>query len=1117
MNCDIGEWLEQLGLDKYVEVFAENEIDIIDLASLDDADLEKLGLPMGPRKRILNAVSKLSSELETDALTAAYNDRDSKEVGKQTAAQHSEAQRRQLTVMFCDLVGSTALSRQLDPEDMRELMRRYQDAVADVVASYEGHIAKFLGDGVLAYFGWPHAHENQAEWAVRAGLECITAVAAIDRDSSEPLHARVGIATGEVVVGDLVGESAYDAEAVTGETPNLAARLQGVAEPGQVVVGARTRQLLAQTFELADLGPQRLKGFAETMPAWRVVGEGIMEGRFEAAQSGSLTQFVGRQHEIGLLLERWQLAKSGEGQAVLLAGEAGIGKSRMIRALYEQIADDRPFRLNYQCAPHRTNSAFYPIIRRLERACRFSADDTPEGKFNKLEAYLQRTSDNPVAVAPFFAALLSLPGEDRYGPLELTAQQQRERIIAALVEQVLALAQQRPALFILEDAHWVDPSTETLIGEILAAIGPAAVMVLITHRPVYLPVWKGSPHLTSIAMNRLSREQGMEIVRAIGGTSLAEVVAGRILARADGVPLYVEELTKSVMEAGTTANRKGEDVEVPATLQASLMARLDRLGNAKEVAQIGAVIGRVFQHRLIEAVAEAPAASLNAALERIVASELLFRRGSPPDAVYTFKHALVQDSAYASLLRSRRRQLHARIAAVLKESFEETASLEPEVLAHHYTEAEDFDKAFLSWRQAAGQAVARSAHREAIQHLNNCLDVLEVLPEAQQRRNREFDIYTALGHSLLATKGYAATEVADAYGKALELCDQAEQTSTRTSVLTGLFFFHINRPDFAAAFEVAEELVSITQDSEDQYTKVEASTARGMTHFWCGRLDAALADLQPASGRYRPEPARPRDRHDAGVGCLHYLAWTLWYMGYPDKARATCDGMLSLAKELSHPLSTVYALTTGSTVHILLNEGQQAQVLAERAVDVATDYGFDFWLAIANIRLGEAFIVQEKFIEGIDHYLQSIADKQATGSVLGRSIQGAFLASAYRQTGQPARGLELLDKTLAEIQRSGERNFEAELYRVKGELIGAAFDRDAAAAENLFLQGLEVAREQQAKSLEIRSATSLARLWGKSGKREQALQLLSGVYGWFSEGFDTRDLNDAKAMLEALS
>ena len=734
-------WLVAQGFERWVIAFRENEIDGAILATLDEADLEKLGLPLGPRRklhRVLSGAAEAASPLPARS-----------------------AERRQLTVMLVDLVGSTALSSQLDPEDMREVIRAYQNTVAGEVSRLEGHVAKFMGDGVLCYFGWPRAHEDEAERAVRAGLAIVTAVAKLT-GGGQALACRVGIATGLVVVGDVVGEGSSREETVVGDTPNVAARLQAIAPPAAVVIATSTRRLLGTTFELEDLGPQLLKGFVGTIGAWRVQGEHAVDSRFEARSTGP-TPLVGREEEVALLVERWHQAQHGEGQVVLLSGEPGIGKSRITRALYERLDGVPHLRLRHQCSPYYVDTPLRPLVEHFEQAAGFQPDDQPAAKLGKLEALLAEGTERTSTATPLIAAILSIPLDGCYPPLTGPPQQQREATIEALAERVTDLARRQPVLTVFEDLHWADPTTLELLDRLIGRIAGERVLVLLTSRPDFSPPWKCRPHATLISLNRLPRRQSAALAAAVAGEhGLPDTVLHEIVARADGVPLFIEELTKTVVEtAGDTMMPDGgrhrtagttQRPAIPATLQDSLMARLDRLAGSKELAQIGATIGREFGYELLAAVSELAESELREGLGQLVASELVFVRGAPPAATYTFKHALVQDVAYASLLRTRRQQLHARIARELEERWPETQQLRPELLAYHFAEADLPQKAAAYGLEAGRSSFGRSAAAEAAVHLQRALDLLSRLPDDESRRRLELDLQITLGHALIATK-----------------------------------------------------------------------------------------------------------------------------------------------------------------------------------------------------------------------------------------------------------------------------------------------------------------------------------------------------------------------------
>ena len=746
---DVAAWLQGLGLDRYVPAFLENRIEADILPSLTVEDLKDLGVTVvGDRRRLLDAIAALGAGVPPAATPVAAPD---------TLAP-AEAERRQLTVMFCDLVGSTALSTRFDPEDLRELIGDYHRAVADTVGRFDGFVAKYMGDGVLIYFGYPQAHEDDAERAVRAGLAVIEAVGRLP--AREDLRVRLGIATGLAVVGDLIGEGAAQERGVVGETPNLAARLQALAAPNTLVIGEATRRQVGGLFELADLGPQALAGFAEPQRAWQVLSESDMLSRFEALRSGE-TPLVGREEEVELLLRRWEQAKSGEGRVVLISGEPGIGKSRLTAALSEHIGTEPHTRLRYFCSSHHQNSALYPVIVQLERAAGFERDDGPEAKLDKLETLLGPAAE--IGDVSLLVELLSVPGGDRFAPLELSPQRKKERTFAALVRQLEGLARTQPVLMIFEDLHWIDPTSREFLDLVLARIDRLPVLLAATFRPEFQPPWVGQAHATVIALNRLGRGDGAVMVERLAGNAalLPPDVIAEIVERTDGVPLFVEEMTKAVLEAG--AERGGEiaasvpwaGLGVPATLQASLMARLDRLGPAaKGVAQIGAAIGREFSYELAASVGELAEERLQDTLQRLVDAGLVFQRGTPPEAAYLFKHALVQDTAYSTLLRGPRRQLHARIAEALTAHYPELMDSQPELFAQHYAEAGLVEKSAAYWGKAGHRSAARSAMAEAAAQFRKGLDQLALLPDTPARQRQELEFWSALGAVLRSLKGY---------------------------------------------------------------------------------------------------------------------------------------------------------------------------------------------------------------------------------------------------------------------------------------------------------------------------------------------------------------------------
>jgi class 3 adenylate cyclase len=849
---DVAEWLERLGLSRYRAVFAERDIDCEILPDLTDQDLEKLGLSLGHRKKLLRAIAELA--------------RPDSAVQRELEAAPRTAERRQLTVLFCDLVGSTSLAAWLDPEDLRGVMRAYHRATAAVIQRFDGHVAKYLGDGVVAYFGWPSAHEDDAELAVRAALQLIETVARLDAHPEVRLQARAGIATGIAVVGDLVGEGAAREEAVVGEMPNLAARLQALAAPGSVVISQATRRLIGGLFELDDLGPQRFKGFAEPLAAWRVVGEGQAEGRFEARQGARLTPLVGRDEELALLLRRWRQAQGGDGQVVLLSGEPGIGKSRLVREVRERLRGEPHVRLLYQCSPHHTTSPLHPVIAQLERAAQFERDDPPEARLAKLEALLGRGTDRLDQAVPLIAALLGVPLGEVYQLPELTPQRQKQLTLEALVEQLDGLVAEAPVLLAYEDAHWLDPTTQELLGMTIERMPRLPILLLVTMRPEFQPAWSGQPHVSALALTRLGRREGAAMVeRVVRNKTLPAEVAAQIAAKTDGVPLFVEELTKTVLESGLLRDA-GDHYElsgpvpslaIPSTLHDSLLARLDRLAPVKEIAQIGAALGREFPHALLAAVADRPEPELLSALDQLVAAELVFRRSASPETTYSFKHALVQDAAYGTLLKSRRQQLHARIAEVLETQFPETAETQPELLAYHCAQAGLAETAVGYWCRAGEQALARSAVAEAAAQLHNGLELVKDLPEGANPRARELELQTALGRAMLGAKGWAAPETGRAYTRARELCDLLGETKERFPVLWGLTVFHINRGAPGTGRKVAEEMLLLAERQDDDALRIASHRALSAALYHLGEFNAARTHLNQVLSLYDDLPDRP--------------------------------------------------------------------------------------------------------------------------------------------------------------------------------------------------------------------------------------------------------------------
>ena len=1027
----IADWLEKLGMSEYAERFAESDIDISVLRDLTDQDLKELGVSLGHRRKMLRAIAELSGVAPT------------RQPPLTEPKPRDTAERRQVTVVFSDLVGSTALSARMDPEDLREVISAYQKCVAETVGRFGGFVAKYMGDGVLVYFGYPQAHEDDAERAVRAGLDLVTAVGALKTRAA--LQTRVGIATGLVVVGDLIGSGASQEQAIVGETPNLAARLQSIAEPNSVVIAESTRKLVGNLFELEDLGAQDLKGIAGPVRLWVALRPSSVESRFEALHTGGLTELVGREEELEILLRRWSKAKTGEGQVVLLSGEPGIGKSRLTAALLERVAADPHTRLRYFCSPQHTDSALYPIISQMERAAVFVHADTGQVKLDKLDAVLAQTS-TPIQDAALFAEMLSLPNDGRYPALGLAPEERRQRTQEALTAQLTGLTSYRPALMIVEDAHWVDPTSLEVFGRTVDQIKTLPVLLIVTFRPEFNAPWAGRSHVTSLALNRLGeREAAAIIARIVGNKDLPADVTAEIVERTDGIPLFVEEMTKAVLEAEsegearqTAATMPSSALAVPASLHASLMARLDRLGTAKEVAQIGAAVGREFSHVLLGAVIPKPEADLRSALDRLIDAGLLFRQGVPPHATYLFKHALVQDAAYGTLLREPRRALHARIAETLVGQFADIAESQPELLARHYTEAGLIEKAVSFWRTAGQRSLARAALLEGAEQLKRALDQIATVPATPDLRREEIKLQVV----------------------------------------------------FANARSLMGDLVG------------------GKEHY-----DRALAIYNPAEHG----PLTTRSGRDVGVAVLSSRSSCVWQLGYPAAARNDGERAVKNAREIGHPTTLMFALYASGFNHICCRDYAAARTEVDELIGLADERVAPYWKALGITVRGWVFTLTGKASDAVRAITSGITSLRSTGAILYEPLHLMHLAMAYAELGQTDDARRCIDDAIDKVERSKEKWCEAEVHRIAGEIVLKSLAPDAEKAEKYFDRALAVARQQQTKSWELRAAMSMARLWRDQGKPQQARELLGPVYGWFTEGFDTLDLKEAKALLDELT
>jgi class 3 adenylate cyclase/tetratricopeptide (TPR) repeat protein len=1081
---DLDRWLEGLGLGRYAEVLAESAIDFDILPELTESDLEKLAIPLGDRKRLLKAIAGLAARSSERPLDAAPSPAPAMPTAR------PKAERRQLTVLFCDLVGSTELSARLDPEDLGDVIGAYQDCCNEVIGRWDGHVARYLGDGVLAYFGYPRANEHDAERAVRAGLDLVAAVGRLQSGDGNPLAARVGIATGTVVAGDLIGEGAAQEEAVVGETPNLAARLQALAAPGTVVVAASTRRLLGALFELTDLGAIRLKGFAQPLAAFQVVGEGRAEGRFEALRGGYLTPLVGREHELGMVLERWAWAKEGHGQVVMISGEPGIGKSRIVRALRDRLASEPHVALSHFCSPYHTNTALHPIITQLERAAGFTPDDEPETKLAKLEGLLGQSTSHLDEVVPLIVALLGLPSGGRYTDLNLTPPRQKQRTLEVLLEQLAGLARNGPVLDVYEDAHWADPSSLELLELVVERVRTLPVLVVITYRPEFTPPWLGERHLTALLLNRLGRPHAAAMLaRLTGDKALPAEVVDQILARTDGVPLFVEELTKTVLESGLLRDA-GDHWEldaplaplaIPGSLHDSLMARLDRLGSAKNVAQVAAVLGHSFDMAMVRRLWDGSEQSLRQGLNTLVDESLILRWGMGQQAHFMFKHALIEEISYHSLLRQDRRKYHSRAAETLCTHAVDLVQMRPELVARHYSAAGQELPAFDAWLAAGRAAIRRSANAEALAHLRSAEAELVKLESVEGVRfdDRWVALHMARAPVLIALSGWAAPEVEQAYRSALMISERAgARNRDLFDIWRGLYNVYLLRGDLQNARGVAARLHTIAVESGDRDLLLGSHRAVGLCDFLAGRFQETSKHLEDAISLYDPAE---HGHHafvqgtDPAVIAYSINAWALWFSGQLDQAARNSSKAIEAAERAEHPFSLAYALCLASSLAQCRGRAAEAVARCDTALGLSIEHAFSYWRAWASIVKGSALVELgdrdaglEMLIEGLDRYA-------ATGAAQMRSYGLCLLAEAYQRAGLWSESAEAARAAIAEAERTGVAFYLAEAYRLAGAALSHLGPTETAGLRML-LRAVRVAEGQGSCVLLLRTYLSLLEL-----------------------------------------
>lgn len=1044
----------------------------------------------------------------------------------------ASGERRQLTVMFCDLVDSTALAERLDPEEYGEVVATYQRTCAAEIERFEGRIAQYLGDGLLVYFGYPVAHEDDARRAVHAGLGILEALEPLNQrlDASRGvrLSARLGIHTGLVVVGELGGRGRQERLAV-GEAPNVAARLQGLAAPDTLVISAATHRLVQPFFTFQPLGRQTLRGLSAPLAVYQVLGESGVRSRLEVARTNGLTPLVGREREVEILHDRWTRVREGIGQVVLLSGEAGLGKSRLVEAMKDHVADKPHVLVECRCSPYYQNTALYPIIDLLQRLLDWRREDGSAERLRKLEESLT-PHDVPLAeVVPLFAALLRLPlPADRYPPLALTPPRQRARTLEAVLTLLRRMASGKPLLLIMEDLHWVDPTTLELLTMLVAQDAAIRTLSLLVFRPEFRPSWEVGDRQTSIALTPLADgEARAMIARVAGGKPLPAPVLAQLVMNTDGNPLFVEELTKMVLESDMLQAVEGRyelaaapgRFAIPTTLHDSLLARLDRLGPAKSVAQLAATLGRTFPYEWLQAVSPLDAPALDDSLARLRDAGLLYEQSGPPHARYLFKHALVQEAAYQSLLRTTRQQYHQLVGRTLAEKFSEVAENHPELIAHHYTEAGLGDAAIAYWHRAGQRALERSANTEAITHLTRGLDLVTRVADGPQRVQQEIELQVALGAPLMATRGYGAPEVEKVFARVLDLSRQVGETPQLFTALRGLRTFYQIRGDSVTASELGEQLLRLAERDGDPALVLEAHYALGAALFWTGHFGRAHEHFERVHDLYDRRRHRSHAYlfgNDPGVVGYSYSAWTLWYLGHPDRSLERMEQGLAYARELDHPFTLAFAFSYAMVLHYFRREPQATIEWAERAMALASEHGFPFWSTGALPMRGWALSEQGRSAEGIRQLREGLALSRAAGAELGRPTYLVMLAHALARTGALGEAFAALDEAVGIVARRPTHE-DLDVYHAKAALLLTRGQAGAGEAAACLRHVLDLARRQGARWWELRATTSLGRLLQREGQRAEARRLLAEVYSGLTEGFDTVDAREARALLDELS